>query len=149
MLQMLCCCSVAQSCPTLCDPMDCSTPGFPVLHCLPVCSHSCPLSLWCYSTISSSAAPNPFDFNLFQHQGLFQWVSSSHQVAKVLNFNFSIRTNEYLGLILLGSSGLISLQSKGLSRVFSSTMIQKHQVFRAQPSLWCSCHILTWLLEKP
>ena len=51
----LCCCSVAKSCLTLCDPMDCSTPGFPVLH--RVCSNSCPLSQWCHPTISSSVIP--------------------------------------------------------------------------------------------
>ena len=49
------CCSVAKSCLTLCDPMDCSTPGFPVLH--RVCSNSCPLSQWCHPTISSSVIP--------------------------------------------------------------------------------------------
>ena len=52
-----CCSSVAQLCPTLCDPMDCSTPGFPVLHRLPVFSNSCPLSWWCHPTISSSVVP--------------------------------------------------------------------------------------------
>ena len=49
----------------------------------------------------------------------------------------------------LGLTGLISLQSKGLSRVFSSTTVQKHQFFRAQVSLWSNSHIHTWLLEKP
>ena len=52
-----CCYSVAQSCPALCDLMDCSTPGFPVLHRLPVFSNSCPLSWWCHPTISSSVVP--------------------------------------------------------------------------------------------
>ena len=51
------CCSVAQSCLTLCDPMDHSTPGFPVLHYLPEFVHSCPLSRWCHPTISSSVSP--------------------------------------------------------------------------------------------
>ena len=52
-----CCCSVAKLCLTFCDPMDCSTPGFPILHCLRVCSNSCPFSRWCHPTISSSVAP--------------------------------------------------------------------------------------------
>ena len=70
------CCSVAKSCPTLCIPMDCSTPGSSSLS-PSVCSDSCPLSQWCYPTISSSAAPSPFAANLSQHQVLFQWVGSA------------------------------------------------------------------------
>ena len=63
-------------------------------------------------------------------------------------WSVSIRpTNEYSGLISF--TDLISLQSKGLSRVFSSTRVQKHQFFCAQPSLWSNSHIHTWLLEKP
>ena len=59
---------------------------FPYLSPTPrACSNSCPLSRWCHPTISSSVAPSPPAFNLSQHQGLFQWVSSSHQVAKVLD----------------------------------------------------------------
>ena len=77
----ICCCLVAQSCLTLCDPMDCSiqlpcpspSPG--------VCSNSCPLSQWCHPTISSSVVPFSA-FNLSQHQDLFQWVGSSPQVDR-------------------------------------------------------------------
>ena len=79
-----CYCSVAQL--HLCNLMDCSTPGFPVLQHLPVCSNSCPLSQWCHPTISSSVIPSQPAFSLFQHQSLFQWASSSHQVAKLLEF---------------------------------------------------------------
>ena len=69
---------------------------------------------------------------------------------KYWSFSFSISpSNEYSDWFLLGLTGLISLQSKGLSRVFSSTIIQKHQFFGAQYSLWFSSHICTWLLEKP
>ena len=74
-------CSV---CPTLYNPMDCSSLLCP----LPTSGASsilCPLSPWCHPTISS-LSPSPPAFNLSQHQGLFQWVSSSHQVAKVLEF---------------------------------------------------------------
>ena len=61
---------------------------------------------------------------------------------KYWSFSFSIiPSNEYSGLICLGLTGLISLQSKGLSRVFSSTTVQKHQFFGTQPSLWSNCHI--------
>ena len=55
-----CCCSAAKSCPTLCAPTDCSTPGFPVPHSLGVCSNACPLSRWCHLTISPSATLFPF-----------------------------------------------------------------------------------------
>ena len=93
--------SVAQSCPTLCDSMDCSTPGFPVLHHLPefVQTHV----HWVGDAIQLSHPlflPSPLGFNCSQHQGLFQWVSSSHQVAKVWSFSFSISpSSEYSGLI--------------------------------------------------
>ena len=78
--------SVAQLCLTLCDPMDCSMPGFPVHHQLPELAqtHVHRVS----DTIQPShplPSPSP-TFNFSQHQGLFQWVSSSHQVAKVLEF---------------------------------------------------------------
>ena len=75
---------VAQSHLTLCNPMDCSTPGFPVLHHLPQLAQS--HVHWVGDAIQPShllSPPSPA-FNLFQHQGLCQWVSSSHQVAKVL-----------------------------------------------------------------
>ena len=67
-----CCCSVTQSCPTLCDPMDCSTPGFPVLHHLPEFSQT--HVHWVSDAIQPShplSSPSPPAFNLFQHQGLF------------------------------------------------------------------------------
>ena len=70
-----CCCSVTKSCLTLCNPMDCTTPGSLVLHYLPeVCSDSCPLSWWCYPTISSSAAPFSFCLKSFPASGpLVTW----------------------------------------------------------------------------
>ena len=76
---------VAQSRPTLLDPMDCSTPGLPVLHHLPELAQT--HVHWVGDAIQPShplSSPSPLSFNLSQHQGLFQWVSSSHQVAKVL-----------------------------------------------------------------
>ena len=74
-----------QSCPTLCDPMDCSTPGLPVLHHLLEFAQT--HVRWVGDAIQPShllSSPSPPAYNLSQHQGLFQWVSSSHQVAKVL-----------------------------------------------------------------
>ena len=81
------CCSVAQSCLTLWDSMYCSTPGLPVPHHLlePAQTHV----HWVNDAIQPShplSSPSPYAFNLSQHQGLFQWVSSSHQEAKVLKF---------------------------------------------------------------
>ena len=93
--------SVAQSCPTLCNPMDCSTPGLPVHHQLPEFTqthvHHVGNAIQPFHLLSS---PPPPTFNLSQHQCLFKWVSSSHQVAKVLSFSFSLSPfNEYSGLI--------------------------------------------------
>ena len=79
--------SVAQSCLTLCDSIGCSVPGFPVHHQLPEFTQT--HVLWVNDAIHTShplSSPSPPAFNLSQHQGLFQWVSSSHQVAKVLAF---------------------------------------------------------------
>ena len=79
--------SVAQSCPTLCNPMDCSTPGLPVHHQLREFTQT--HVHWVGDAIQPShplSWPSPPAFNLSQHQGLFKWVSSSHEVAKVLEF---------------------------------------------------------------
>ena len=93
---------VAQSCPTLWDPKDCSTPGLPVHHQLPKFTQT--HVHWVGDAIQPSHAlssPSPPTFNIVQHQGLFHWVGSSHQVAKVLEFQFQHQSfNEYSGLIL-------------------------------------------------
>ena len=93
--------SVIQSCTTLCNPMDCSTLGFPVHHQLPELTQT--HVHWISDAIQQSrhlSYLSPPAFNLSQHQGLFKWVSSSHQVAKVLEFSFSISpSNDYSGLI--------------------------------------------------
>ena len=97
------------------------------------------------------SSPSPPAFNLAQHQGLFQWDSSSHQVAKVLEFQLQHQSFQWVfrtDFLYDGLTGWISLQSKRLSRVFSNTTVQKHQFFSTQPSLWFNSHIHTWLLEK-
>ena len=133
---ILYCCSFAKSCPTLCDPMDCSTSGFPVLH-----YAQSSLKLKSVESVMRSnhlilCCPSPPTFNLSQHQGLFQWVSSSHQVLKYWSFSFSISpSNEIQEWFPLGWTSWISFLSKGLSRVFSNTTVQKHQFFSAQLSL--------------
>ena len=91
------------------------------------------------------SSPSPPASNLSQHQGLFKWVSSSHQVAKILEFQLQHQSFQWFPS---GWTGWISVQSKGLSRVFSNTTVQKHQFFGSQLSLWFSSHIHTWLLEK-
>ena len=91
-----CCCSVAKSSLTLCDPRGSSTQGFLVLHYLSVCSNSGPLSQWCHPTISSSATSSSFAFNLSQHQGLFQWVGFLHQVAKVLELQLQHHSFQWI-----------------------------------------------------
>ena len=93
--------SVTQSCPTLCDPTNCSTPGLPVHHQLPEFTET--HAHWVGEAIQPShplSSPSPSALNPSQHQGLFQWVNSSHEVTKVLSFSFSISpSNEYPGLI--------------------------------------------------
>ena len=140
-----CCCSVAQLWPTLCDPMGCSTPGFPVLHCLQEFAQT--HVHWVSDAIQSSHALMPSfppALSLSQHQDLCQRVFSSHQMAKVLELQLQYQSfNEYSGLISLELTSLISLLSKGLSRVFSSTTIQNHQFFGTWPSLWSNSQICT------
>ena len=142
--------SVAQLCPTLCNPMNHSTPGLPVHHQLleftqthvhqvgNVIQPSHPLS-------SPSPAPSPPGIRV-----LFQWVNSLQEVTKVLEFQLQHQSFQWtLDLSPLGWTGWISLQSKGLSRVFSNTTVQKHQFFGAQLSSQSNSHIHTWPLEKP
>ena len=93
------------------------------------------------------SSPSPPAFNLSQHQGLLKWVSSSHQVAKVLKFQLQHQSFQWT-FSPLEWTGWISLQSKGLSRVFSNTTVQKHQFFGALLSLWSNSPIHTWLLEN-
>ena len=141
-----CCCSINKSRPALCNPMDCSMLGFPVLHCLPrVCINSCPLSRWYHPPISSSVVPSSSCLQSFPALGSFptSWLFASGS-QKYWSFSFIISPSyEHSGSISLWLTSLISLQSKGLSRLFSSTTVWKHQFFGAQPSLWSSSHIHT------
>ena len=126
---------MTQSCPALCDPMDYSMPGFSVLHYLPEFAQT--HVHWISNAMQPSplSSPSPPAFNLSQHQGLFQTVVSSHQVAKVVEFQLQRQSFQIIFRI-----DLIFLLSKGLSRVFSSTTVWKHQFFSAQPSLWSNSH---------
>ena len=118
---------------------------------LRACSHSCSSSRWCHPTISSSVVPFSCCFQSFPASGSFQmsqFFASGGQSIGV-SASASILPMNIRDWFPLGWTGLISLQSKGLSRVFSNTTVQKHQFFGAQPSLWSNSHIHTWLLEKP
>ena len=138
-------------CPTL-RTLNCSTPGLPVHHQFPESTqtHIHRVS----DAIQPShplLSPSPPALNLSQRQGLFKWVSSLRQVTKVLEFSAStsvlpVNTQDWSPL---GWTGWISLQSKGLSRVFSNTTVQKHQFFGAHLYSQSNSHIHTWLLEKP
>ena len=128
--------SVAQSCLTLCDPMDCSMPGFPVHHQLPEPTQS---HVHCIGDVIQPphllSSPSPPTFNLCQHQSLFQWVGSSGCQSTGVSASASVLPMNIQDWFSLWRTGWISLQSKGLSRVFSNTTVQKHQFFGAQLSL--------------
>ena len=103
-----------------------------------VYSNSCPLSWWCHPNISSSTAPFSYCPQSFPTWGSFpinQLFTSGGQSIRTSASDLSLKVG-IQSWFLLGWTGLISLQSKGLSRVFSSTTVQKHQLFGAQPSLW-------------
>ena len=166
-----------QSCPTLCDPMDGSLPGSStrgifqvrVLEWVAIAfsarppylsptagvyPNPCPLSQWCHPTISSSVVPFSSCLQSFPASGSFpmsQLFASGGQSVGALA-SASVLPMNIQDWYPVGMPALNSLQgtlSKGLSRVFSNTTVQKHQFFGAQPSLWSNSHIHTWLVEKP
>ena len=112
---------------------------------------SCPLSRWCHPTISSSVIPISSHPQSFPTSGSFQmsqlFVSGGQSIG--VSASTSILPMNTQDWSPLGWTSWISLQSKGLSRVFSNTTVQKHQFFGAQPSSQSNSHIHTWLLEKP
>ena len=133
---------------TLYDHMDCSMPGFPVHYqLLELAQTSCPLSQWFHPIISSSVitfsclqsfpASRSFPVNLFFTFG-----------GQIIGASSSVLPMNIQDWFPLGLTSLISLLSKGLSRVFSNTTVQKHRFFSIQLSLWSKSHIHTWLLEK-
>ena len=138
--------SVSQSCPTLCDPMDCSTPGFLVYHQLPKLAQT--QAHWISDAIQLSH-PLLLPPSSFPASGSFQmsqFFTSGDQIIGV-SASTSVLPMNIQDWAPLGWTGWISLQSKGLSRVFSNTTVQKHQFFSPQLSLWSNFHIHTWLLE--
>ena len=143
--------SVALLWSTLCDPMDCSRQGFPVHYRLPELAQTHVHQVSDAIQPSHSLSSPSFAFSLSQHQGLFKWVSSSHHGGQSIgaSASASVLPMNIQDWFPLGWTGWISLQSKGLSRVFSNTTAQKHQFFGAQLSLWPNSHIHRWLLEIP
>ena len=142
--------SVTQSRLTICDPMDCSTQGFPVHHQLPEFTQTHPSIWWWRPTISSSVIPFSSCLQSFSTSGSFprsQFLASGGQSIGV-SASASVLPMSIQHWFPFGWTCWISLQSKGLSRVFSNTTIQKHQFFSTMLSLWSSSHIHTWLLEK-
>ena len=113
--------------------------------------NSCPLSQWCHPTILSSVVPFSSCLQSFPASGSFQMsqlFTSGGQSIRV-SASTSVLPMNTQDWFLLGWTGWLSLQSKGLSRVFSKTMVQKRQFFGTQLSLWSNSHIHTWPLEKP
>ena len=117
-----------------------------------VCSNSCPLSRWCHPTIPFCATSFSLRLQSFQISGSFpvSWLfTSGGQCIAASGSTIVLSMNIQGWFSSLGLTDLISLLSKGLSRVFSNTTVQKHQFFNALPSYWSSSHIHTHLLEKP
>ena len=148
---ILCCCSVTKSCLTL-QPHRLQHIRLPCPSPSPrACSNSGPLSRWCHPTISFSVTPFSSCFQSFAASGSFpasQFFTSGGQSigASASALVLPVNIQDWFPL---GFTGLICLQSKGPSIVFSNTTVWKHQFFSAQPSLWSNSHICTWLLEKP
>ena len=113
-------------------------------------SNSCPLSRWCHPAISFSVVPFSFHLQSFPASGSFpvsQFSSGGQNIG--VSASASVLPVSIQDWFPLGLTGWISLQSKGLSRVFSNTTVQKHQFFGTQLSLWSNSHIPALLLEKP
>ena len=124
-------------------PCPSSSPG--------ACSNSCPLSLWCHPKISSSVIPFSSRLQSFPASGSFlmsQLFASGGQSIGA-SASASVLPMNIQDWFPLGWTSLISLQSKGLSRVLSNTIVQKHRFFGSQFSLWSNSYIHTWLLVKP
>ena len=146
-----CCCSVTKSCLTLCNPMDYSMPGLSVLHYH--LEFAWTHAHWVGDAIQPSHPVTPFTSCLqsfpVSRSLLMSWLFPSGGQSIEASALASVLPMNIQHWFPLGLTGLISLQSKGPSRVFSSTTVWKHQFFSAQPSLWFNSHIHIWLLEKP
>ena len=115
------------------------------------CSNSCPSSWWCHPIILSFVIPFSSWLQSFPVSGSFtmSWLFASGGQSIETSDSASIPPVNIQDWFPLGLTGLISLKSKGFSRVFFNTTVQKHQFFSAQTSLWSNSHIRTWLLVFP
>ena len=115
------------------------------------CSNSCPLRQWYHPIISSSVVPFSSCLQSFPASRSFpmSWFFSSGDQSIEVSVLASVLPVNIQDWFPLGWTGWISSQSKGLSRVFSNTIVWKHQFFNAHLSLWSNSHIHTWPLEKP
>ena len=142
-LQLLSCVFATHGLQHTRPPCPSPTPG--------VYSNSCPSSQWCHPAISSSIVPFYSYLQSFLASGSFPMSQFFPSVGQSIGVSasasvFPVNIQNWSPL---GLTGLMSLQSKGLSGVFSNTTVQKHQFFGAQLSLWSNSHIHTWLLVKP
>ena len=143
-----------QPCGILWQSILCTTPRSLWLPCSSpspgACSNSCPLSRWCHPTISSSVIPFFSCPQSFPASGSFprSWLFASGGQSIGASASVSVLPKNIQGWFPLGLTGLISFLSKGLSRVFSSTTVQRYQFFSAQPFLLSGSHIFTWLPGK-
>ena len=138
--------SATQLCPTLCDPMNRTTPGLPVHHqLLEFTQNSCASSQWCHPAISSSVILFSSCLQSFPEWGSFpvSWFFASGGESIGSSASASVLPMNSQSWFPLGLTGLISLLSKKLSRVYSSTRVWGHQFFGAQPFLLSTSHIHT------
>ena len=143
--------SVAQLCPTLCNPVDCSMPGLPVHHQLPEFTET--RVHWVGDVIQPShplCCPLLFLPSVFPSIRVFPSKSALHISGQNIgaSASASVLPMNIQAWFPLGLTYLISLLSKGLCTVFSRTTIQKHQFFSTQPSLWSNFHIHTWVWKN-
>ena len=122
--EQTCCCSVTKSCPTLCDPMNCSTPVFPSIHYALEFSQTNVHLVSDAIQLSHPLLPSfPLALNLSQHQGLFQWVSSLHQQAKILE---------------------LQLQYQSFQWIFRVDFLIRHSLMQIYNFLFCSSHLILY-----
>ena len=151
-LEPHCCCSVTKSCPTFCNSMDYSKPGFPVLHYLLEFAqthvHWIGDAIQPFHPLSDSSPPA---LSISQHQGFFQWVSSLHQVAKVLELQLQHQSFQWIFKIDFLYYWLVFAPCSPSDSQESSPILQfeNHQFFGAQSSFWSNTNICIWLLKIP